>query len=140
MESTSIRDANPARPARKARSKYPFALRVAGCEVLWGDESSIAVIFNNVSGRNFECAANHADYLTRMGGEWEVDLSAGIEVALVKTGGAALQTGRIVLGASHCGECIACQPGPAGGKRWELPPLRVHGAQALATTANDVPA
>lgn len=94
--------------ARALRSTLPFSLRLADREVLWGDETSVGVIFNNLTGRNFACATNHADYLAYMAKEIKADLSDGVEVAWGANGGAVLETAVIRRGTTACAACSVC--------------------------------
>ncbi len=106
--------ANPIHGAGSRPSTRSFALRVAGCDVLWGDEMSIGVIFHRFTGRNFSCTTTHADYLAYMARELNTDLSDGVEVAWGTDGGTMLETAVIRRGASVGAEGFVCGPRPQG--------------------------
>ena len=79
-------------------------IKIAGREVIRGDAASIHVVFNNLTGCNFQDLPSwregtHALYLHDMGKEWLGDAEAfavGLEIELVTTAdGATVQTARI---------------------------------------------
>lgn len=79
-------------------------LSVDGRQVMTGDEVSIGVVFNNVTGRNFELAKaepwremKHADYLDWMSRELGVALKPGASVGMGAAGQAQSEAGVIKL-------------------------------------------
>lgn len=77
----------------------PFFLRVGKKIVMRGDETSIAVIFNNIEGRNFEPdrlqALTRSEYLNYMGGEVGVPLVPGTPIAWGPFGGVLREQGQV---------------------------------------------
>jgi len=77
--------------SRTPSKPLPFSLSVGEQVVMWGDEQSIAVVFNNLEGRNFEGerppAIARSDYLDYMARELKVPLAVGTAIAWGTTDG-----------------------------------------------------
>jgi len=90
--SASARSTTPSKP-------LPFSLSVGEQLVMWGDEPSVAVVFNNLEGRNFEGerppAIARSDYLDYMAREFKVPLAVGTAIAWGRTGGQTREHGVI---------------------------------------------
>lgn len=66
-------------------------IELDGKRILHGDETSIKVVFNNLTGKNFRNppvwkTLTHEDYLMMMEKEWGVSLHAGRELTLRHAG------------------------------------------------------
>ncbi|MYM92549.1 DUF7688 family protein [Duganella vulcania] len=71
-------------------------VRMNGATLVSGDETSVSVIFYNLTGRNFSRpepwrTGTHADYLAMMERDWKVSFSGAL-IELAKVGQTAVES------------------------------------------------
>lgn len=75
------------------KTEYEHQLKLNGEPLTRGDSTSIAVVFNNLSGINFSSdraawrSMSHQDYLEMMQAEWAVDLTPGALLTMLTPAG-----------------------------------------------------
>ncbi len=80
-------------------TEYQYVLKVGGKLYMNGDIASMGVIFNNLTGSNFDRkdnpAAEHRDWLNFMIDHFKTDLPAGATVEIISRDGSELDSGTI---------------------------------------------
>lgn len=126
----------------RKKKEYSFALKINGEHFMSGDESSIGIIFNNLSGRNFadkpEPAAEHVDWLNYMEWAFKTPFPALAEVKMLSPENILLYAACIgdglprpdpVIGQSYMVK--TCPPGTT--PIWTQATLMAHNAATLTT-------